>query len=1011
MKRPFLLVSLSLTVASVLAQDQVQIQFQTDPVLIQTGSGIVFTVQTVSNILSMTWRYQGGVTLGLWTGGTATINPVAQFQGRVTITANQLQISSAQLRDAGNYTVVVIPFATTGLSPNSRSVQLRVFDGVNGISLFVPSVALENGNVSLSCTWTAGTEITVQWGKGGSAITADSRITISGGSLVMNPALRGDAGVYTCTVWNPVSAQTATKNLTVYYGPDTPVATINSPKNCVGYGNVLVGQTVTLTCTSNSQPPALFSWQYNGQPVTSGQPDSGVLSLQTSSTKQSGQYVCTARNSITGGTSQQSTDLAIVDICLNGGEVAGIVVGCFLAIIIIVLLIVFLVFLVRRRRTQQRQRNTVVVQKTNPNPRPIPQNPQLNGGRDLDQGPQPPLHTHSPDRLYRTQRENNSHTQPLNELRNSSTHQHNGQTHTNRLPNNAIQNTNSYPHNGFDNPAFTHTDAQNANTLLNTEQQQNPNILIQTGTGQGGTHPPAVQVSLNTLPRTTQSNNNPQMPTIHVNLNSFSTSDQQAQQDRSFPITNPANNIALQMQHNPTHSNPTMQSGQSYPNVPQLNNLVSTNDQSQPGLIPTGYTHFNNNVTSQRNANTQTYQQDPEPRRRADRNSRRHESTPSSARRQMPWDLLRGTPTYPSGTLQRTQTASEFTSDTIHYTSDHTVRPPSREARTPNTSQPQSQTASRRRTPPRFDPPSTDGDTWSHSTAPRRLSATTATQTEPLHHTQRSPHTQRESAQQDIRGSQNALRQETTRSNNPQALPIISQQASAGHSVVPQRPTAQHGLAALQGADTRALADPNHLQQAHMAQQQIAAPVHKPQGLGTHTQPAMDGASQPHLGATAPSHPSAQPNSSNLTQAALRAHTERAQVFQNRRQQTQAALHHPRPQQAQAPDAGAQRPPTPPPVIPLAQFQALPKDRNQHKSPARGPQMHKRHIPAAQQHLQAQQRPRHPTTMPTNHHHLPGNVHMHVNAHRHGHVHPRGHGHPAHFTHPQQQQAHRGRPR
>ncbi len=112
--------------ASVLAQDKVQIQFQTDPVLVQTGTDIVFTVLTVSEVLSMTWQYQD-VTLGLWAGGASVVNPVPQFQGRVTISATQLRIGGAQLRDAGNYTVEVIPSATTGLASNSRSIQLSVF--------------------------------------------------------------------------------------------------------------------------------------------------------------------------------------------------------------------------------------------------------------------------------------------------------------------------------------------------------------------------------------------------------------------------------------------------------------------------------------------------------------------------------------------------------------------------------------------------------------------------------------------------------------------------------------------------------------------------------------------------------------------------------------------------------------------------------------------------------------------------------------------------------------------
>lgn len=109
------------------AQNPVEIQIQTDPVLTQTGTEIVFTVLTVSDILTITWKYKDDDTLGLWTAGTAVVNPVSQFLGRVTITATQLRIGGAQLRDQGNYTVEVVPSATTGLSPNSRSIRLRVF--------------------------------------------------------------------------------------------------------------------------------------------------------------------------------------------------------------------------------------------------------------------------------------------------------------------------------------------------------------------------------------------------------------------------------------------------------------------------------------------------------------------------------------------------------------------------------------------------------------------------------------------------------------------------------------------------------------------------------------------------------------------------------------------------------------------------------------------------------------------------------------------------------------------
>lgn len=688
---------------------------------------------------------------------------------------------------------------------------------------------------------------------------------------------------------------------------------------------------------------------------------------------------------------------------------AGIVIGSFLGALIIVLLIVLIFFLLRRKRAL-RQRETVLVPKTNPNERPVPPDPQPNGRRDLDQGPNPPLYQHNSDRLYRPARQSldNLQTLPPNGLRNSDTRQHNGHTHTNGLLHNAIQNTNSYPHNGIDNPAFVQTNAQNTNTLPNT-QQQNPNILIQTGPAQGGGQPQAVHVSLNALPQTTQPNNNAQLPAIHVNLNSYPTGGQQTQQDISFPFTNPANNNASQIQHSlmpAGQSNPRMQSGGPYPSDAQ-NAQVNAYQQDQPGLIPTGYTHHNSNNTSQRNANTQTYQE-PEPHRRSDRNSGRQEATPSSSRRRMSWDFLRGTPAYPNGTQDRGQTSSEYTSDTTDYTS----HAPLREGRTTNRSQPrtQRQTASRSRTPPRQDASLADRRSRHNSADFQQVLSGILTQHESSQRTQRSPHTQRESAQRDIRGSprsQSAPRQEATHSNNPQALPPT---ASVGHSAVSQGPTIQQGLTAPQGADTRALADPNHLQQAHMVQQNRTAPIQTaPQGVGTQTQPVAHGAGQaPQRGTAPPPYPSAQPKPSNLTQAALKVHTARAQTFQNRRQQTQAALLHPGPQ-TQAPAAGDQHPPTPPPVIPLREFQTLPKERKHHKSPGRGPEP-----PRPPVNMPVAQRPdahRHHTVMPTNHHHQPRNGHMHVAAHRHGHAHARGHGQPAHLAHQRQQQAHRGRPR
>ncbi|KAK5892028.1 hypothetical protein CesoFtcFv8_012451 [Champsocephalus esox] len=421
-----------------------------------------------------------------------------------------------------------------------------------------------------------------------------------------------------------------------------------------------------------------------------------------------------------------------------------------------------------------------------------------------------------------------------------------------------------------------------------------------------------------------------------------------------------------------------MQSGQPYPSDPRLNGHIEAEHQDQPRLVPTGYTHYNSKNTLQRNADTQTYQREPDSPRRSERNS---------------WDLLRGTPAYPSGRHQRGPTSPEYTSDT-----DYTYHPPIPEARAPRRSQPrlQSQNTSRSRASPRREAPSEDRRTRSHSADHRRPNTRSVTQLDAEHNTQIVRHTQRQSAQRDIRetpGSQNAPRQEATHRNNPQALPLMSQQASVGRSALSQGPTTQQGPAASRGADTRALADPNHLPQAQRAAQIQTST----QGLGKQTQPVINGANHPRQGGTAPlPNSSAQHNPSNLTQAALTAHTERAQTFQNRKHQTMAALLHPG-TQTQVPADGAKQPPAPPPVMPLTQFQTLPKKHTPHRSPVRGPQPPRPpvNMPIAQRHQQVQHRP-------TNH-----RGHMHVDPHRHA----DGRGHPAHVTHPVQHQTHRGRPR
>ncbi|XP_058602171.1 putative uncharacterized protein DDB_G0271606 isoform X2 [Onychostoma macrolepis] len=604
----------------VVCLDLVPVQFEKTPVLVASGKDAVFTVQTVSDVSLIRWTNSAATTLAIWGNGSPVVISVPQYQGRISVTATQLKISNSQLRDSGNYNVSVEPSPTTGLGVNTRSVQLKVFDAVSGVSLSLPSLPLEGGNVSLSCSWSVGSEVSVVWGKGGAALSSDSHITISAGSLLIKQARRDDAGEYTCTVSNAVSAQTSKATLSIYYGPDAPQLTKTSSE-CVGGGDATVGQTVRLTCTSASLPPASFSWELNDQPVTGSQSGSGVLSLQIFSTNQSGRYVCIARNDVTGGTSKQQIDLAVVGTCLSGGAVAGIVVACVVALIIIIIVIILLL---RQRNVDRRLRDTAGLQKTNQNEgMTIANRAFVNGNH-----PDPTLHNSHPQNFSAIPSNNNGNinTMSQNMLSNSNPHHHNAHLNTDVFQHNFSM----VPDNGHQNNSYPNNDPQRS---FPQPVQHNPNILIQTGNSQPGALAPIVHVNLNTLPRNHQFNNSqPQM--VHVNLNTYPPETNQMVHRESQHTNANHQNYS---QNGLLNSDPLSLSNQTQT---MLNNASTNGSRQHTGLIQTGFSH----PTNQTNANRReerTQRSIPIQTNNQFNDSRTH-------LQQEPWDRLRGTPAYPN---------------------------------------------------------------------------------------------------------------------------------------------------------------------------------------------------------------------------------------------------------------------------------------------------------------------------------------------------------------------------
>ncbi|KAJ8354757.1 hypothetical protein SKAU_G00223240 [Synaphobranchus kaupii] len=112
---------------------------------------------------------------------------------------------------------------------------------------------------NLTCQATIGTLISRKWLKDGHPLSPSNRITFSSdnSSASIDPRQGTDNGQYQCRLTNPVSTDTANYNLTVNYGPEDVVIQ--------GQREMDAGQTVVLTCSVSSVPPATFIWTFNGK--------------------------------------------------------------------------------------------------------------------------------------------------------------------------------------------------------------------------------------------------------------------------------------------------------------------------------------------------------------------------------------------------------------------------------------------------------------------------------------------------------------------------------------------------------------------------------------------------------------------------------------------------------------------------------------------------------------------------------------------------------------------------
>uniref|UniRef100_A0A8C1DLF2 B-cell receptor CD22 n=1 Tax=Cyprinus carpio carpio TaxID=630221 RepID=A0A8C1DLF2_CYPCA len=192
---------------------------------------------------------------------------------------NQLLLQSVRREDAGRYSC-----ALHGHSYISPAAHLSVTYAPKNVSVSIsPSgVIVEGDSVTLSCSSDSNPPaLNFSWFKGGMFVGSGRIYSISNISS-------GHSEEYKCKSINEHGEKySAAVTLNVMYPPKNVSVSIN------GSGVIVEGDSVTLICSSDSNPPALnFSWFKGRTFVGSGR----IYNISKISSDHSGEYKCKSRN-------------------------------------------------------------------------------------------------------------------------------------------------------------------------------------------------------------------------------------------------------------------------------------------------------------------------------------------------------------------------------------------------------------------------------------------------------------------------------------------------------------------------------------------------------------------------------------------------------------------------------------------------------------------------------------------------------------------------------------------
>ncbi|KAM4015303.1 cell adhesion molecule CEACAM5-like [Anomaloglossus baeobatrachus] len=256
-----------------------------------------------------------------------------RYRGRSQIFRNEtLRLENLTYADEGHYGLYV--FNENTFETQIVSYNLTLYAFLNIPTLGITSEGIVAGtDVTLQCDDGSQMVTSYTFYRDGQKIICSDRVICRGSFLDFTPISESDSGSYTCTIQNPVSANTSNpRSLNVAVPVSAVTLTSNTSHLLLWPGR----DSVALRCSSNGTD-VTYSWSLDGAALPQDpryQPtqNNSALIISPISPKDHGYFMCTARNWINSENSSRvnlnlASDLTapslsiISDLIANGTDV------------------------------------------------------------------------------------------------------------------------------------------------------------------------------------------------------------------------------------------------------------------------------------------------------------------------------------------------------------------------------------------------------------------------------------------------------------------------------------------------------------------------------------------------------------------------------------------------------------------------------------------------------------------------------------------------------------------